>query len=173
MHGKGSGKKVLEELATNERARELLKAGSITKDAAPESVYAEVARAVGFDVTAEETMDAADEIRKKQAAATEAAAAEITELSLSEMDQVAGGARDWATEGCEATVENHSWCWSNDSCFVAQVEYVNPPSYYTCPKCGYTMYSWKNVVEHGMPVKYYKCPKCGEVKTEIPPHSLK
>ncbi len=31
--------KLLDELATNERAKELLKAGSITKDAAPESVY--------------------------------------------------------------------------------------------------------------------------------------
>lgn len=166
-------RKFLEKLATDEQTRELLKDRAAAQAASPEAACAEVARAVGFDVTAEELIEAAAEIRAEQAAAQDAAAAEITELTEGEMDQAAGGERDWARQGCAATVESSSWCWSNDSCFVAQVTYTNPPSYNTCPNCGHTMYRWKNVVEGGMPYKYYKCPNCGTQTSEIPPHSLK
>ena len=46
-------------------------------------------------------------------------------LDLDELDAVAGGARDYAKEGCAATVEVGSWCWSNDHCMHWDVTYVN------------------------------------------------
>ena len=46
-------------------------------------------------------------------------------LDLNELDAVAGGARDYAKEGCAATVEVGSWCWSNDHCMHWDVTYVN------------------------------------------------
>ena len=53
-------------------------------------------------------------------------------LDLDELDSVSGGAdRDWATQGCAATVEVGSWCWSNDHCAIFDVTYDNLWS--TCP----------------------------------------
>ena len=47
-------------------------------------------------------------------------------LDLDELDAVSGGAnRDYAKEGCAATVEVGSWCWSNDHCMYWDVTYVN------------------------------------------------
>ena len=45
-------------------------------------------------------------------------------LDLEELDSVSGGKRDWWTEGCAATCEEGSWCWSNDQCFSFDVEYI-------------------------------------------------
>ena len=45
-------------------------------------------------------------------------------LDLNELDAVNGGAaRDWPTEGCAATCEESSWCWSNDACSIFDVVY--------------------------------------------------
>lgn len=47
-------------------------------------------------------------------------------LDLDELDAVSGGAdRDWKRDGCAATAESTSWCWSNDSCMVWDVTYDN------------------------------------------------
>ena len=47
-------------------------------------------------------------------------------LDLEELDAVNGGAdRDWTKDGCAATCEWDSWCWSNDSCMVWDVTYDN------------------------------------------------
>ena len=72
-------------------------------------------------------------------------------LDLSELDAVSGGAdRDWQKEGCAATAEPASWCWSNDQCLVFDVTYDNfwvtcPDGHehvyknYVCQRCGYEM----------------------------------
>ena len=53
-------------------------------------------------------------------------------LDLNELDSVSGGAdRDWVKEGCAATVEIGSWCWSNDHCVMFDVTYDN--LWATCP----------------------------------------
>ena len=45
-------------------------------------------------------------------------------LDLNELSAVSGGAgRDWPTEGCAATCEESSWCWSNDACSIFDVVY--------------------------------------------------
>ena len=47
-------------------------------------------------------------------------------LDLDELDSVSGGAdRDWKRDGCAATCEENSWCWSNDKCEIWDVTYDN------------------------------------------------
>ena len=48
---------------------------------------------------------------------------ESDKLDMGELDAVSGGARDWPTEGCAATCEESSWCWSNDACTIFDVVY--------------------------------------------------
>ena len=53
-------------------------------------------------------------------------------LDLDELDAVSGGAdRDWQKDGCAATCDWQSWCWSNDNCIVFDVTYSN--FWRTCP----------------------------------------
>ena len=57
---------------------------------------------------------------------------EASKLDLEELDAVNGGAdRDWKTDGCAATCDGQSWCWSNDNCIVFDVTYSN--FWRTCP----------------------------------------
>ena len=58
------------------------------------------------------------------------------ELSLDELEAVSGG-RDYETEGCAATVEPNSLCWSDDRCYIDEVSYSHTPCNITCPRCGY------------------------------------
>ena len=53
-------------------------------------------------------------------------------LELDELDAVSGGAdRDWVKDGCAATCEVSSWCWSNDYCMAWETTYDN--FWATCP----------------------------------------
>ena len=52
-------------------------------------------------------------------------------LDLDELDAVSGGSRDWQKDGCAATCESGSWCWSNDHCAIFDVQYDN--FWKTCP----------------------------------------
>ena len=80
------------------------------------------------------------------------------EISDEELDAVSGGAkRDWLTDGCAATVEPGSWCWSDDSCFVFDVTYIHDPME-KCPKCHGMMYLYKN---EGEGFFLEKCQSCG------------
>ena len=70
-------------------------------------------------------------------------------LDLDELDAVSGGAdRDWVKDGCAATCEFSSWCWSNDRCLSFDITYdsfwVKCPdghdhifSNLTCTRCGF------------------------------------
>ena len=56
-----------------------------------------------------------------------------------ELEAVSGGyERDYGAQGCSATVEDGSHCWTDDKCTWWQVEYVN---YDPCPKGG--NHDWK------------------------------
>lgn len=65
-------------------------------------------------------------------------------LSEDELDAVSGGAehRDYATEGCAATVEPRSDCWGTDGgCIAININYAHRPRSERCPRCGaYTYY---------------------------------
>lgn len=92
-----------------------------------------------------------------------------TDLSTDELEAVSGGTdRDWATDGCAATVEPGSWCGTNDNCVAIYVTYDHEPEKETCPECGSFMYIYHtNTVHAGSESKefnYYRCPKCGYEK---------
>ena len=114
---------------------------------------AEVAAELGYEVTGEELIAAEKELRRQNSP-------EVVELELEDMDKAAGGSRDWATQGCAATVEAGSFCWGNDFCVLAYVTYDNAPSNNKCPNCGNAMYFERSALKHGRN-SHYICPKCG------------
>lgn len=87
------------------------------------------------------------------------------EVSEEELAVVSGG-RDYATEGCAATVEYGSSCWGTDSgCFVANIEYAHAPGKELCPVCGkQTTY----MSHEGVNVFYYTCRSCGSEFIDLP-----
>ena len=83
------------------------------------------------------------------------------ELSLDELEDVAGG-RDWMQEGCAATVEEGSDCWGTDGgCDLCNIEYTNLPTR-TCYQCGRKSAIVKSFVIGGNDV--LQCRYCGEVR---------
>ena len=93
-------------------------------------------------------------------------------LSLDEMEAVSGGKRDWVTEGCVATAEYGSSCWTgNDACiFFLNVQYSNQPQSQQCPRGGIHLYidSIKHEGAYGACMLLtLKCKKCGYTKEEI------
>jgi len=89
-------------------------------------------------------------------------------LDLEELEAVSAGNRDWWTEGCAATCEEGSWCWSNDKCFSFDVQYIEFHD-----KCtNGQRHDWELISRgtahgsgSGMWVLTYKCKRCG--KSEV------
>ena len=115
---------------------------------------AELAAELGYKVTEEELLEAEKDLRRQNGA-------QIVELDLADMDKAAGGSRDWASQGCAATVEAGSSCWGTDYCVFAFVTYTHTPSSYKCPNCGSMMYFDRTTAKRGVAKAYYICPKCG------------
>ena len=80
-----------------------------------------------------------------------------SELSLEELDAVAGGVkhRDWIEDGCAATVEPGSDCWRTDGgCTLCNIKYSKMPTVeWTCPTCGKPCYE----VSDSYYVTVYQC----------------
>ena len=83
-------------------------------------------KADGQEITPEDAALLLEEISRKREQ-------DGKELSLDELEAVSGGNRDWASDGCQATVEDDSWCWSNDSCFYNDVVYDHFDASQKCP----------------------------------------
>ena len=87
-----------------------------------------------------------NELQNRRPAATK------TSLDDEELESVAGGAdRDFSSDGCAATVEEGSWCGSNDYCNLFDVTYTN---FDPCPQGG--NHEWTKV--RGT---LRRCAKCG------------
>lgn len=112
----------------------------------------EIIRESGQEITAEDADHLFQEISRFK---------EGSEFSEDELEAVTGGVdRDWEKDGCAATVEPDSWCWSDDACAKWDVVYENNPRS-ICPKCG--AYMTKQIV--GAYAKY-TCTVCGETTGE-------
>ena len=74
---------------------------------------AAIAKAAGQEIAPEDIPHLWDEIGRRR---------ERTDKTLSpdELEAVSGGDadRDWLEDGCAASVEPNSWCWTNDMCYV-------------------------------------------------------
>ena len=89
---------------------------------------------------------------------------QLEELSLDEMDAVAGGAssRDYLKDGCAVTVEFGSHCYfSNDGCAWLTVVYDNSPSDRICPDCGGMLCFWDDIYRGLDNRNRYNCSGCG------------
>lgn len=90
--------------------------------------------------------------------------AESEQLSMDELSAVSGGAetRDYATQGCAATVENGSRCWGTDGgCWSANIDYDHEPMTRACPRCGaHTFYMAKQDYYSDLR-SMYGCRNCG------------
>ena len=82
------------------------------------------------------------------------------ELSQDELEAVSGGSRDWPVEGCAATVEADSQCWSNDSCVLVEVIYDHPPVNRKCHYCQHRNAYWVRTT--GLVTQVYHCCYCGK-----------
>ena len=84
------------------------------------------------------------------------------DMSEQELDSVSGGIfdeRDYAADGCAASVEYGSDCWGTDGgCHVVHIQYSHPPVKEKCWECGkQTVY----MSFEGVNVYYYTCRTCG------------
>ena len=84
------------------------------------------------------------------------------EVSPEELEAVTGGAdRDYLKEGCAATVEAGSKCWTNDACEIWSVTYDNCPTKLKCPDCGGMLCLWDNKWDSLTYCPRYNCANCG------------
>ena len=124
---------------TNELKAKLLAAKDIGEVTA-------LLKAEGREITQEESAKLWEEIEKRRGK-------DGRELSLDELESVSGGYdRDYLTDGCSATVEPGSWCWSDDLCYEVDVTYFNRPLRH-CEKCGGISYHTNG--------QWSKCINCG------------
>ena len=87
------------------------------------------------------------------------------ELSPDELESISGGAdRDWERDGCAASCEAGSWCWSNDKCIHWEITYDNMPSR-TCEYCNGAMEYIGGVGNTDI----YRCKKCGRTREVYEP----
>ena len=132
--------------------REELKKQAV-KAASAEEIL-EIIQTAGEEITAEQAEQLLEKAQKQK---------EQQELSLDELDAVSGGADlDWLEDGCAATVEPDSWCWTNDKCHDWEVTYSNIT-------VGVCTYCAKELMEHiGFDAelrRIYRCPGCGKTIT--------
>ena len=83
-----------------------------------------------------------------------------SELSPDELEAVSGGSdRDWLSDGCAATVDPDSLCWSDDYCggyqlFMERVEFRVPGVYkekkYWCSSCKRIEYVVDSSIPNGI-----------------------
>ena len=99
-------------------------------------------------------LDTDDETAERIFKEVEQRRSDMREISIDELEAVSGGDRDWVTEGCAATVEPDSWCWSDDACYEFSVCYTNPPMV----KCYCGGYWYRFSKPNGY---YFRCKNCG------------
>ena len=76
------------------------------------------------------------------------------------MDAVAGS-RNWVDEGCAATCEEGSWCWSNDRCICIDVTYEE--FHDACIDGGHHNYVYDHTkYDPDHSERVYICTKCGK-----------
>ena len=124
----------LKELQSSPKAKELT-AGMKTPESEEETarVYTDLAKKLGYSLTAEEIQKAAKVLAEEQRSKTAKAidSMEKTPLSEDALEAVAGGEGDGNREaignsGCDSTHSPGEWCWFNDSCSYLIWDYSDP-----------------------------------------------
>ena len=97
----------------------------------------------------------------------------LEEVDDDELEAVSGGAdRDWEKEGCSASAEYGSRCWSDDYCTQIEVTYSN---FDPCPEGGrhdWDIHEWGEktydwiVYKTSCRYRVFQCTKCDKKRTE-------
>ena len=128
--------------------REAIKAKSL--DAASAEELMAIVRAAGAEITPEKAAGLFEKAQRQKTG---------IELSIDELEAVSGGSdRDWLSEGCAATVEDNSWCDSNDNCLIWDITYEHPPVN-CCKKCGGIIYRASGEWDF---IEKLRCVNCGD-----------
>ena len=92
----------------------------------------------------------------------------LEEVDEDELDAVSGGAdRDLDDDGCSATVEKGSRCWSDDYCTWLEVTYSNHSFCTDGKKHDWELlYSGTGLIGYKCYYKY-ECKKCQKLKTVL------
>ena len=91
----------------------------------------------------------------------------LEDVDDDELEAVSGGAdRDWEKDGCSASVEDGSCCWSDDKCKIWDVTYDN---FDPCPKGG--RHDWKLLYTAtgligAKKCDKYECQKCQKLRND-------
>ncbi len=124
----------------------------------------EIITKAGGEITAEDAEKLLAKIKRSKPASG-------MDIDDDEMDAVAGGGtfsnehKDWSKDGCAATCEPGSRCWSNDKCIWGEYSYSNFWS--ACPDGSpHNMVFVEDDFMATTPIKRYKCSKCGFTKIE-------
>ena len=108
----------LQALQTDSRAKELIKTMDIPADREKAAdCYVILAGKLGYTLTKEEILAAAQEMSKAQREKT-GRAMEKMPLDDEDLANVAGGVQEPGYDGCDSTYHDDEWCWISDSCQV-------------------------------------------------------
>ena len=85
-------------------------------------MLSDMANAQGLDITKEELSKALEELIRERASKTETAVGEVREMSLDEMDHVAGGFEIYS-KVCNDSFKDTENCYFNDNCSLVINQY--------------------------------------------------
>ena len=120
----GKVEEYIEALKKDPKSAELLAGAKGLKNAADFAAYHEkCAKELGFELSADEIIAYMTEEEKKLGVKSEETKAQIANLSLDDLENVAGG-----TDTCKDSYRDEENCWHNDGCDVAYNKY----DYYRC-----------------------------------------
>ena len=131
--------KFLRELRTNEKAKELLQGMEKPKNRDDAiKAYAEVAKELGEDISAEDITQALKEIEAEIHQKTEAVSADMVELEDDDLEGVAGGFYRYVLGSCASAPLNKVYdkCendFTDTSCYISDACKNRVNFYYDCP----------------------------------------
>jgi len=131
-------KAFLNSLRINSKAKEMISSMPEPKDTEGRiAAYAKIAKELGFEVTEDDLREFAAAKEKKLQEKSDAAAAEIEELSPEELGEVAGGGDH---SDCKDTYKDKENCWVNDGCDIINNHYSDYQCHYNnkCSKQNFT-----------------------------------
>ena len=116
-------KEFLKALSTNPDTRKLLGEEKEVSRENALAAYAKAARALGFDLTAEQIDAGIQALEAEQKSRTDKAEATVGELELDELEQASGGFFQFP-EVCEGSYNDQENCWFTDKCRMVISEYT-------------------------------------------------
>ena len=105
----------------DEKIQAFMKDYTLPEGMEKEDALVEIARRFGYEITKEELLQASEARCKAIEAAGQAAKEAVEELSIDQLDMVAGGKK--YNDDCNDTYKDKENCWLTDGCDVSYIGY--------------------------------------------------